>query len=135
MGLLIVTVTDTATATVCGNPIGGHHRGTMVVAEPGCTSVTVKVNVCDGACSSISYPYYENGEVQTGMLCHGCEASSVKTRSVRLKCGSENKDVEYYEPDECWCKLYKCETGLKKRRFTNETRMMDAKSVEAKGQP
>ena len=107
-----------------------------MVTKSGCASQTVAVDVCEGDCSSVSYPFYENGEVKTGIVCHGCEPKSVRSKNIVLKCGSQRQEVEYFEPDRCLCKLYKCEIGLRKRRSTNETEVLDAKNVESKaGQP
>ena len=128
MGLLIVTTT----APKCKKPVGGHRRGTLEVTKSGCTPETVDVKVCEGDCSSASYPFYEHGEVKTGILCHGCEPKSFKTKIVKLQCDSKKQDVEYYEPKDCLCKKYSCEIGLRKKRSTNETEVMDANRVKSK---
>jgi hypothetical protein len=127
MGLLIVTI-----AGKCQKPVSGHRKGKLTLSEPGCTSKTVDVNVCEGDCSSASYPVYETGEVKTGIICYGCEPRSFKSKKVKLDCGSKKQNVEYFEPDDCLCKQYSCEIGLRKKRSTNETADEDERKVESK---
>jgi hypothetical protein len=130
--LIAGLLTVTTIAKICSDPVSAHRRGTLEISKKGCIPKTVDVNVCDGYCSSITYPDFEHGAVKMNLACHGCVPKSVNRRKVWLQCGSQRKPEWYSDPTECECKKFKtCEIGSRKKRSTNETDL-DMENVESK---
>lgn len=81
--------------------VSGHEE---LIDVAGCDLVVVKINKCQGYCTSFSFFHPINNNKLT-MLAKCCRMTEVKKVTVNLTCkdGEENKEITIPSASQCSC--------------------------------